>query len=161
MHSSNAKKSKKRKKASAAKAHQKEGEKGLASLLQSSLFGSLIGLVTAFVLLLGGTAIAMRASDPDAMISPLSLFALYASAFFGGFFALRKNRSSALVCGSLSGAFLLLFFLVLSFFLRANSETHFPSLVAWLLRIAMLPISAAGGFLGMSQKAKRHKKRHS
>lgn len=161
MHNSNTQKINKRKKSSAVKSRPKEGNGGVSSLLQNALFGSFVGLLCALILLLAGAAIAIKSDDPDAVISPISLFALYASAFFGGFLALRKNRSSALLCGSLCGVFLLIFFLVLSFFLRGYTDSHFSSAIAWLLRIAMLPVSAAGGFLGMSQKRKKSKRRHS
>ena len=54
------------------------------SLFQSALFGSLCGLLCSGVLLFLVSFICYRSPDPDSLILPLSLGALYLSCLVGG-----------------------------------------------------------------------------
>ena len=133
-------------------------ERSFGNLLQSALFGALFGILAAVLLLFAATAIGYATADPCSLTMPLALTALYLSAFVSGFAALRRNRAMALVCGSFSGLFLMLVFLVLSLLLRNHSDASFSTPVALLLRAVMIPCAAIGGYCGLSRKAS--KKRH-
>lgn len=130
------------------------------SLLQSALFGALCGIVVATLLLLAASAICHATNDPASFTGTAGLIALYLSALVAGFAALRRHRSMALVCGALSGIFLMLVFLCLSLLLRNHASSPLSSSQAWLLRALMIPTSAIGGYLGLSRKTPKKRHRH-
>ena len=127
------------------------------SLVQSALFGSLCGLISSVLLLLIVSFVCYRASDPDFLLWPLSLGALYLSCLVAGFAAIKRRRADALLCGGLSGLCLGVFFFVLSLFLRRAQSPSLSLTLSLLLRALMVVFSGIGGFLGLG----KHKKRHS
>ncbi len=129
----------------------------LGNLFQSALFGALCGLIAAAILLLAVTAICYATADPVSLTTPLSLAALYLSAFVAGFAAIRRHRAMALACGSLSGLFLMLVFLIISLLFRGRVTQTFSVGASLLVRVLMIPVSAMGGYLGLSRST--HKKR--
>ncbi len=144
---------KKRKKKST---HTSGEHRAPASLFQSALFGSLCGLICSAALLFLVSFVCYRSPDPDSLILPLSLGALYLSCLVGGFAAVKRQRASALLCGGMAGLFLGAFFLVLSLFLRSSQQDSFSLTLSILLRVLMLPASSIGGFLGLGRPRKRH-----
>ncbi len=122
------------------------------NLLQSALFGALCGMIAAVLLLFAATAICYATADPGAWTTVAGLAALYASSLVAGFAALRRHRSMALACGSLSGLFLLVVFLCLSLILRNHAEEAFAPSLSLLLRVLMIPSATVGGYLGLSRK---------
>ena len=127
----------------------------VGSMLQSALFGALCGMLSSLVLLFIVALICYRSPDPDALLSPLALGALFVSSFVSGFAALRRNRTSALLCGAAAGILLALFFLALSFFFVGKTEDALSPVLSWLIRAAMIPVAAVGGFAGLPRKKKR------
>lgn len=134
-------------------------DSGVGNLIQSALFGALIGLLSATLLLFAATAVCYATADPAALATPSALISLYLSALIGGFAALRRHRSLALACGSLCGMFLMLVFLALSLLLRNQIDNGFPFTISLLIRVLMIPVAAFGGYLGLPRNTR--KKRHS
>ncbi len=126
------------------------------NLCQSALFGALFGILAAALLLFAVTAIGYATADPCSLTKVLGLSALYLSALVAGFAALRRQRSMALLCGSLSGLFLMLVFLLLSLLFSKQTEASFQGGISLLLRLLMLPAAAIGGFLGLPRKSVKH-----
>jgi len=131
-----------------------------SNLLQSALFGALCGMIAAVLLLFAATAICYATDDPAARTTVAGLAALYVSSLVAGFAALRRHRSMALACGSLSGLLLMLVFLCLSLLLRNHEEPAFSSALSLLLRALMIPTAAVGGYLGLSKKAPKKRRVH-
>lgn len=146
----------KKKKKAHAHTHNEGERHAPAALLQSALFGSVCGLLSAALLLFGATLVCYRLADPNAWMTPLALAALFLSSFVAGFAALKRNRASALLCGGMSGLFLMLFFLALSFFFPSTLSPTFSLPISILIRTLMLPTAAIGGFLGLGKPKKRH-----
>ena len=126
-----------------------------ASLFQSALFGSLCGLITSVLLLFAVTIICYRVADPEPLMQPLSLGALYLSCLVSGFAAIKRQRAAALLCGGLAGLGLLVFFLILSIFLRQAQESDLTLAHSLMIRFFMLPVACIGGFLGLGKPKRR------
>ena len=136
---------------------------GLLHTTKSALFGAMIGIVSAFVFMTAGAFVCYLTSDPNAFVDVTALVSLYISSLVCGFAAAKKNRSSALLCGSLSGIFMMLFFVVCSLFFDSNSEAAFDFPISVLLRVAMIAVSVLGGYLGTKKgnsKKKNRKYKH-
>lgn len=108
-----------------------------------------------FVLLLLFCAIAYPMKDPDSVIVPLSLCALYLSSLIGGFAAVRIS-GDGILSGLISGVLTMLFF-------RMLSLLPFPSPCITTVQagtfLALIPAaSVCGSFLG--KKRKSAKPRH-
>ncbi len=125
------------------------------SVCQSSLFGALFGMIAAVILLFAVTAIGYATPDPCSLTTPLALAAHYLSSVVAGFAAIRRQRSTALLCGSLGGLFLMLVFLVLSLLLKGQADGGFYGISSLLLRLFMLPSAAIGAFLGLPRSTKK------
>ena len=135
-------------------------DSGFGNLMQSALFGALIGLLSATLLLFAATAVCYATTDPASMTTPLALAVLYLSALIAGFAALRRHRSMALACGSLCGLFLMLVFLAVSLILGHRVEGGFSLPLSLLVRALMIPVSAIGGYLGLPKKPQRKRRAH-
>ncbi len=138
--------------------HTPEESTSLSSLLGSCGIGFAAALICAALLLLLCAALCCRSADPQKLILPLGLGTLYLSAFLGGMIAVRRYGSSALLCGTLCGALLLVFFWILSAFFQKDSAFSIPLSLILRLLTALFPI--LGGFCGLKRTAKRpHRKR--
>ncbi len=133
-------------------------DSGVGNLMQSALFGALIGLLTATLLLFAATAVCYATADPASLTTPLALAALYLSSLIAGFAALRRHRSMALACGSLCGIFLMLVFLAVSLIFGNRVEGGFSLPFSLLVRGLMIPVSAIGGYLGLPRKPQRKRR---
>ena len=138
--------------------HHASTDTGIGNLVQSALFGALIGLLCATLLLFAATAICYATTDPASLTTPTALAALYLSSLIAGFAALRRHRSMALACGSLCGAFLMLFFLVVSLIMKQQPKEGFSLGISLLIRGLMIPVSAIGGYLGLPRKTQKKRR---
>ncbi|MBE6549834.1 MAG: TIGR04086 family membrane protein [Ruminococcaceae bacterium] len=124
---------------------------GFLHTLKSALFGMAIGIASAFVLMTAGAFICYSSGDPNTFVDTVALISLYLSSLVCGFAAVKRNRSSALFCGTLSGILMMLFFIICSLFLGAKSEAAFKFPVSILLRVAIVAASVFGGYAGLKR----------
>lgn len=135
--------------------HRHTAEEGSspALLLQSSAVGMGAALLCAMLLLLLGSLLCLRSSDPSKLLLPLGLGALYLSSLLGGIVTVRRHKSAVLLCGALCGVLLLGFFWVLSLFFQAQDRFSLP--LSLLLRALVAVFSILGAFLGQKRSSKR------
>ncbi len=123
----------------------------------SSFFGAILGLVFMLALILLFSAVALSFDYPHGFLTPLSLFVLGGGAFFGGLFATRKNGGAALLCGALSGVFMLLLLKVILTVLplaRSDVQLQFTQK---LISLGAIPLSLLGAFSGLPQSKNKSK----
>lgn len=157
MNTSKSNKSNQRKRKQRQKSSESALQNGFFHTVKSSLFGSLIGILSAFILMMAGAFVCYSSGDPHALTNAAALIALYASSFFAGFFAVRRNRSSALLCGGLAGAFLMLFFIIASLFFDSEEERAFDFPISLFLRVAIIAVAVLGGYIGSKRSGKKRK----
>lgn len=128
-------------------------------LALSTVFGALFGTGALFLILLVFSAICILISNPHPLIFPLSLFAIYASAFFAGLFTVKKNGSSnALVCGALCGVLFLAIVWILTILIGFISQSDNTTSTPFILKLIIIPLSVLGSFAGTSSGIKKKKR---
>lgn len=126
------------------------------SILFSSVQAQGVWFLSAAVLLLIFCAVAYSMEDPDSVIFPLSLCALYLSSVIGGIASVRLS-GDGLMSGMLSGIMTLVLIVLLSFFpFPVFCEDRIGS-IGYLVMI--LPASVIGSVLGHKRKEKPMGKR--
>ncbi len=130
-------------------------QNGFLHTVKSALFGTAIGIASAFILMMIGSLICYSSGDPHKLTGAVSLVSLYVSSLVSGFAAVIRNRSSALLCGGLSGTLLMLFFIVCSLFLDSEATFDFP--VSILLRICIIATAVLGGYAGLKRNTNKRK----
>lgn len=136
-----------------------------SGLFVSAIRAQIVVLITAAILLTAFCAVAYSTDDPDSIIIPLSLCALYLSAISGGIAAVRFS-GDGIISGLLSGAVSLAVIFLLS--LLPLHPSGLDSRVRLILTILIVPASAAGSIIGHKKKekaagkspAKRHTQKH-
>ena len=118
------------------------------SCLLSQIFWA-AGLI---LLLLISCAAANSAEDPGSMTMPLSLAALYLSAFLSGIAAVRFS-GDGILSGLLSGVVTALLMLLFSCLPLPSSGVSFP--MNLLLTAAVIPCSCAGAFIGRKRNRRK------
>ena len=131
-----------------------------AGVLTASVFGVCIGLLFSVVLALVCSTICVFSSDPDKLISPLSLFSLIAVYLSAGFIAAKK-KAAAFPCGLISGGILALVFFTVSCFFDPSYSAGLALPIELLIRLSFVGVSLLGALLGVnvSSKGKRRKRR--
>ena len=132
---------------------------GLLHTVKSSLFGTAIGIASALVLMMIGAFICYSSGDPNAFVDTVALVSLYMSSLVCGFAAVKKNRSSALFCGTLSGIFMMLFFVICSLFFDSDLQAAFKFPISILLRVGIIAASILGGYVGLKKGNNKRKPR--
>ena len=112
-------------------------------------------LAGALLILLFGYICYTR-EDPDLLLKPLGLTALYVSSLCGGFVSSRFNKEQGLLSGAATGGIFALFILVISFILRSEGEA--VGFLGWILYLAVAFAGAVGGYIGKPSAKKRRKK---
>lgn len=125
----------------------------------SALFGMTVGAICALVLTAIGAFICYSSKDPDALLTPAAFAVLYLSSMISGFAAVRKNRTSALLCGGLSGTLMMLLFILCSLFFNESASSSFKFPISLLLRVAMIAAAIFGGYIGLGRKSSSHRPR--
>ena len=115
---------------------------GFSSILRSYPLVLGITALTALLLVTVAALVLCNSPDPTALISPVSAALLAVSALVGGIAAGKMNKdcpvAASLVCGGLTAALLILISLILA---------GKGDLLAWGMRLSVLPLHLAGGIL--------------
>ena len=136
--------------------YDKEGG-GLATLFVSALRSAVLSLIISILLAAILSAAATFSSDPMSLVFPMSLAALYISAFLAGIFCMRKVREGALLSGLFSGGLFMLTYMFISLFFEneASAEYSFP--ISLLLHSLIILFSTLGSFAARKRATKRRK----
>ena len=142
------------------KAHKRteHSEGSVKKFIKSVVIGSISSMLIAVILSFVLSAVALAFSDPNEVISALSLSALILASFCGGFITLKMNSSSALACGLITGTITLLFCVFLSFIFPKGDGT--ANALGVIVFRAVIPItSLLGAYVALSKpKPKRRGK---
>lgn len=135
-------------------------EKGsFLEIVKSALFALPVTLIIGAILLVITAFIAYSASDPDAIIDPLSVSVLMLSAVLGGFVASRRCGHAAVVCGAVSGVlFCIALFIVSLCFGEETCETLAPrisQLASLCLKLAVVALEVLGAVIAQVLTQKR------
>ena len=128
-------------------------------VLSSSLRGLAVALLIGLILLLIASVAIYSTADPNRYVSPASLSVLLISALFGGFFATRINRGSALLCGVLCAAMLLSVLFVLSLLMSPTLSADRSIAADVGIRGMAVGVSVLGAFIGAKEKKKKKTRR--
>lgn len=120
-------------------------------LFISSLQAQIAWIISAVLLLLLVCAIAYSTEDPDSLIFPLSLCALYLSAIVGGIVAVRLSGDGVL-SGFISGLITIVLIRLMALLPLPVSDTELS--VSILCNIMILPASVIGSVIGHKRKDK-------
>lgn len=120
-----------------------------SGILISAIRAQIVVLITAAILLTVFCAVAYSTDDPDSLIIPLSLCALYLSAISGGIAAVRFS-GDGIVSGLLSGAISMAAVFLIS--LLPLHPSGFDSTMGLILTALTVPASAAGSVIGHKKK---------
>ncbi len=134
---------------------------GGVKLAMGVAFGIGAGFLSLSVLLLIFSALCLMSKDPHAMIAPLSLAAIYASAFIAGMLSAKRNGSSSvLICGLLEGiCFTALLWLV--FFVVGISGLEGENLKnAFIWRLLIIPSSVLGALCTLKRQSPKRRKKY-
>jgi putative membrane protein (TIGR04086 family) len=130
-----------------------------SGILISAVFGLCISAIIMLALFMLFSIIGLANENPHSLLSPISFFTIYASAFFGGFSAIKKNKGrDCLFCGALCGILIALTYsLIFGIMGLAFNIDNAP--ISWVYRIIIIPIAFLGSVTGISKQHKQPKKR--
>lgn len=134
---------------------------GGAKIAMGVAIGVGVGLLSLCLLLMIFSALCLTSDHPHAMITPLSLTAMYASAFIAGMCCARRNGSSSvLICGLLEGiCFCALLWLI--FFAVGLSGLENENLKnAFIWRLLTIPSSVLGAICALKRPSPKRRKKH-
>ena len=129
-----------------------EDESTISVALKSSLSGLLSFIGCGLVLISVAAVVAYSNADPDAIISPISLAALFPAAFAGGFTTVKRTGGSPLLCGVLCGGIITIFSIVASLLLRGTISSGYELWQASILHGATVLFSTLGSFAGNAKR---------
>ena len=119
-------------------------------LFLSCLISQGVWVVSAILILLVFCAIANSMEDPQAVLTPLSLCALYLSTFICGYTAVKI--SDEIIAGLVSGAINICVILLISALPLPGSDFSIGHSIMFLLLI--IPSNMLGAFVGKKRKRK-------
>lgn len=128
-------------------------------ILPSTLRGYLVSLAIGAAMTLVLSFAVYSLADPNRYLLPVSFCILYISSLLGGFFSAKFNRGSALLCGLLNAAMLLVTMLLVSlFFGEAYSADRSLGLSIGLRGITVL-LSVLGAMVATHKSSPKKRKR--
>lgn len=129
-------------------------------LLFSTVFGTCTGLICMLGFLMIFSAICMMLPNPHPLISALCFFSIYASSFFSGFAAVKRNGGKdALICGALCGvAYILILWLLFAIIQAVFGEKN-DNTTSLIIKLCILPATLLGAFSGLKGKQAKRPKR--
>jgi len=129
------------------------------TLLRSSALGLVCTVGVGLLFLLIATVVANATADPNAMVQPLALTALYATALFSGMITVRIHGHSSLLCGAIAALLLFMTGLLIGACLPTASTQSIGS--TWLTHLPLLPLAIAGAYLARKRTGSTsHRNRH-
>ena len=142
------------------RSHAQGGDSPLIyKIFLSSLRASLTAFAISMILALIMSAVAVKSSDPTALLTPLSFAALYLSSLACGFFSIRDKIDSALTGGAFSGVLFMLFYKFTALFLPSELGSERNFFVSVLLHILIILFSCLGAFAAVKIKKSKKRKR--
>lgn len=126
------------------------GNASLLSLLRASLKGTGIGLALSAILAVIICASILGLKNPNALVFPLSLGALYVSSFIAGLIATRANGGAALICGLISGGAFMLSYMLVSLFFPSELSARYGFWISLLFHALIIVFSVLGGYAATS-----------
>ena len=132
--------------------HNGENKRGF---FLSCLLAQAVWLISAIVLLVIFSIIAYSTADPDSIIAPMALCALYISSAIGGIGAVRLS-GDGIASGALSGLFTALIVFLLSLLPFPSSGMEISK--SLLFNVLVIPASMAGAVIGHKRKKSPGKK---
>lgn len=138
--------------------HEKEMG-GIPRLILTATKSALLSLFFSFLLAALISALALNSADPLSIIRPAALAVLYLSSFSSGFVCMKRVRESAIVCGTLSGAVLMLTFLLVSLLLPDSLSSPPPFALSLFLHSLIILFSILGSYTAKNGLSKRRKRK--
>ena len=130
------------------------------TVLKCSLWGLLATFISGIILISALSAAALASADPSSLITPLSLLALFPSAFIGGFVTAKKVKEAPVLCGIICGGFFAVCAMLLSILLKALTASGFELWQSLLLHTAVVVFAVLGALAGSIKRvAKRRNRR--
>lgn len=139
------------------KKHKRVRTGSSTSMFGAALKGGAIGLLLSVLLAVVITLCILGAADPDALVFPLSLAALYVSAFVSGFVATKINGGGALPSGGLAGLIYMLAYMLVSLFFPAELSAKYGFFVALFFRALIIIFAILGGYAANAKPHRSHK----
>lgn len=128
--------------------------------LKCSLWGILATFISGLIFISALSAAALASPDPLSLITPLSLIALFPSAFIGGFVTAKKVKDAPALCGIICGGFSTVCAMLFSIVLKGLSSSNFELWQSLLLHALVIVFSVLGALAGnVKRVAKRGKRR--
>ena len=128
-------------------------------ILRSTLKGYLFSLIIGAVMTLVLSALVYSLSDPNRYIAPVAFCILYISALFGGYLSAKFNRGSALLCGALYSAMMLLSMLTASLFFGGSYSADYSLPLAIGLRGIAAALAVIGAMISTHKQPKKRKRK--
>ena len=142
------------------KYHEKDrGRNGSSRLFSTATKSALISLLLAILLAALLSLILLKTADPISLITPTALAVLYLASFSSGFVCMKRVRESYLACGTLSGAILMLTFLLVSLLLPDSLSSPRPFALSLFLHSLIIIFSILGSYTAKNGLSKRRKRR--
>lgn len=121
------------------------------------IFGVSASVLLFIALIVLFSVITLLCDSPHKFIMPLSVFALLTSSFFGGFIAVKKNKSrEPMLCGVLCGVANAIIFSLIFLIIGLIFDTE-STLTAWIFRGLTALASPLGALV--ASKAKKQPSR--
>ena len=125
------------------------------TVLKCSLWGLLATFISGLILISALSAAALASSDPLSLITPLSLLALFPSAFIGGFVTAKKVKEAPVLCGIICGGLSVVCAMLVSIVLKGLTSSGFELWQSLLLHAAVVVFSVLGALAGNVKRVKR------
>ncbi len=127
------------------------------SFFISCLISQAVWAVSGIVFLLILCAVASSMADPDSVIVPLSLCALYLSSMIGGIAAVRLSKDG-IMSGLVSG--ILTAIIVFAVSSLPFSGGNFKTTESLIYGALIIPVSCIGALIGKKKSKRKNKRKH-
>ncbi len=136
--------------------------RNFSDILIPAAKGFAVSVIAAAVLIFVVSAVAYSAGDPDSVIRPLALAALYISCAVGGIVSARlsgEHGAVAALVSAAAGLMLLICVIFLSFIPTAAPDRALSPALSVALHALIVAVSAACGMIFRPKKKRTHRRR--